>query len=343
MRKTEDLGLSPPARRPAAPAVAAAELLATAAETLRLETAALAALVERLDESFVAACQRLLDCRGRIVVTGMGKSGIIGKNIAAPLASTGSPALFLHPAEGSHGDLGMLTRDDVLLALSYSGETAELLAILPVVKRLGVPLIAMTGRPQSTLARLAEVHLDCRVEREACPLNLAPTASTTATLAMGDALAMALLRARGFTADDFALSHPGGALGRRLLLRVQDLMRRGADLPRVCPQTPLREAILEMSGKGLGMTTVVDEADRVLGIFTDGDLRRALTRGQEIWDLPMAELCHPRPRHIAATALAAEALAQMEAERINALLILGDDGQLEGILAMHDLLRAGIV
>ncbi len=340
---TETAGRTVTAQRPAPPAVAAADLLTTAAETLRLETAALAALVERLDEHFVTACQLLLDCRGRVVVTGMGKSGIIAKKIAATLASTGSPALFLHPAEGSHGDLGMLTRDDVLLALSYSGETAELLAILPVVKRLGVPLIAMTGRRQSTLARLAEVHLDCRVEREACPLNLAPTASTTATLAMGDALAMALLRARGFTADDFALSHPGGALGRRLLLRVQDLMRRGADLPRVRPQTPLHEAILEMSGKGLGMTTIVDEQERVVGIFTDGDLRRALARGQGIWNLPMAELCHPRPRHIAATALAAEALAQMEAERINALLILRDDGQLEGILAMHDLLRAGIV
>ncbi|MCL5979479.1 MAG: KpsF/GutQ family sugar-phosphate isomerase [Gammaproteobacteria bacterium] len=312
-------------------------------EVLRLEAAAVAALEARIDGQFAHACEILLACPGRIVVSGMGKSGIIAKKIAATLASTGSPALFLHPAEGSHGDLGMLTRQDCLLALSNSGETAELLAILPVVKRLGVPLLAMTGNPQSTLARVADCHLDCAVEREACPLNLAPTASTTATLAMGDALAMALLQARGFSADDFALSHPGGSLGKRLLLRVQDLMHCGAALPKVAPATPLREAVLEISGKGLGMTAVCDDQERILGIFTDGDLRRALSREHDLWDRPMAELAHPHPQTIAPEALAAEALAMMEKYRIGALLVAGSDGRLLGALNMHDLLRAGIV
>ncbi|HUX17916.1 MAG TPA: KpsF/GutQ family sugar-phosphate isomerase, partial [Acidithiobacillus sp.] len=297
----------------------------------------------RLDADFVGACQLLLNCPGRIVVSGMGKSGIIAKKIAATLASTGSPALFLHPAEGSHGDLGMLTRQDCLLALSNSGETAELLAILPVVKRLAVPLIAMTGNPQSTLARSAAVHLNCSVAREACPLNLAPTASTTAILAMGDALAMALLQARGFSADDFALSHPGGSLGKRLLLRVQDVMHRGTSLPKVREDTPLCEAVLEMSSKGLGMTAVVDAEDRVLGIFTDGDLRRAFARRQDIWEQPMAELAHAKPATITAEALAAEALALMENNRIGALLVTDGEARLIGALNMHDLLRAGIV
>jgi KpsF/GutQ family protein len=310
---------------------------------LRLEAAAVAALEARLDADFVGACELLLSCRGRIVVTGMGKSGIIAKKIAATLASTGSPALFLHPAEGSHGDLGMLTRQDCLLALSNSGETAELLAILPVVKRLAVPLIAMTGNPQSTLAHSAAVHLNCAVAREACPLNLAPTASTTATLAMGDALAMALLQARGFSADDFALSHPGGSLGKRLLLRVQDVMHRGTSLPKVRADTPLCEAVLEISSKGLGMTAVVDAEDRVLGIFTDGDLRRAFARRQDIWEQPMAELAHAKPATIIAEALAAEALALMENNRIGALLVTDGEARLIGALNMHDLLRAGIV
>jgi arabinose-5-phosphate isomerase len=310
---------------------------------LRLEAAAVAALEARLDADFVGACELLLSCRGRIVVTGMGKSGIIAKKIAATLASTGSPALFLHPAEGSHGDLGMLTRQDCLLALSNSGETAELLAILPVVKRLAVPLIAMTGNPQSTLAHSAAVHLNCAVAREACPLNLAPTASTTAALAMGDALAMALLQARGFSADDFALSHPGGSLGKRLLLRVQDVMHRGTSLPKVRADTPLCEAVLEISSKGLGMTAVVDAEDRVLGIFTDGDLRRAFARRQDIWEQPMAELAHAKPATIIAEALAAEALALMENNRIGALLVTDGEARLIGALNMHDLLRAGIV
>ncbi|MDA8115356.1 MAG: KpsF/GutQ family sugar-phosphate isomerase [Acidithiobacillus sp.] len=317
-------------------------LLATGRDVLRLEAAAVAALEARLDADFVGACELLLNCPGRIVVSGMGKSGIIAKKIAATLASTGSPALFLHPAEGSHGDLGMLTRQDCLLALSNSGETAELLAILPVVKRLAVPLIAMTGNPQSTLARSAAVHLNCSVAREACPLNLAPTASTTATLAMGDALAMALLQARGFSADDFALSHPGGSLGKRLLLRVQDVMHRGISLPKVREDTPLCEAVLEMSSKGLGMTAVVDAEDRVLGIFTDGDLRRAFARRQDIWEQPMAELAHAKPATITAEALAAEALALMENNRIGALLVTDGEARLIGALNMHDLLRAGI-
>ena len=318
-------------------------LLATGRDVLRLEAAAVAALEARLDADFVGACELLLSCRGRIVVTGMGKSGIIAKKIAATLASTGSPALFLHPAEGSHGDLGMLTRQDCLLALSNSGETAELLAILPVVKRLAVPLIAMTGNPQSTLAHSAAVHLNCAVAREACPLNLAPTASTTATLAMGDALAMALLQARGFSADDFALSHPGGSLGKRLLLRVQDVMHRGTSLPKVRADTPLCEAVLEISSKGLGMTAVVDAEDRVLGIFTDGDLRRAFARRQDIWEQPMAELAHAKPATMIAESLAAEALALMENNRIGALLVTDGEARLIGALNMHDLLRAGIV
>ncbi len=318
-------------------------LLTTGRDVLRLEAEAVGALEARLDHSFVEACALLLQCAGRVVVSGMGKSGIIGKKIAATLASTGSPALFLHPAEGSHGDLGMLTRSDCLLALSNSGETAELLAILPVVKRLAVPLIAMTGNPLSTLARSAAVHLNCSVEREACPLNLAPTASTTATLAMGDALAMALLQARGFSADDFALSHPGGSLGKRLLLRVQDVMHRDQALPKVQRETLMRDAVLEMTSKGLGMTAVVDAEDRVLGIFTDGDLRRAFAERQDLWEQPMAVLAHTQPRSIRAEALAAEALALMESHRVGALLVVDDDHKLIGALNMHDLLRAGIV
>ncbi|BDB15684.1 arabinose-5-phosphate isomerase [Acidithiobacillus ferrooxidans] len=318
-------------------------LLMTGRDVLRLEAAAVAALEERLDADFVGACELLLNCSGRIVVSGMGKSGIIAKKIAATLASTGSPALFLHPAEGSHGDLGMLTRQDCLLALSNSGETAELLAILPVVKRLAVPLLAMTGNPQSTLARTAAVHLNCSVAREACPLNLAPTASTTASLAMGDALAMAILQARGFSADDFALSHPGGSLGKRLLLRVQDVMHRGDAIPRVGLETPLQDAILEISSKGLGMTAVVDAEDRVVGIFTDGDLRRAFAQRQNLWEQPMAALAHAQPATIAAGALAAEALALMEHHRIGALLVTDSGARLIGALNMHDLLRAGIV
>ncbi|MEW5792002.1 MAG: KpsF/GutQ family sugar-phosphate isomerase [Pseudomonadota bacterium] len=320
----------------------ASSLCRVARDVIQLEAEAVAALAPRIGPDFDRACALLLGCPGRIVVTGMGKSGIIGKKIAATLASTGSPALFLHPAEGSHGDLGMLTRQDVLVALSNSGETAELLAILPLVKRMQVPTVALTGRPESTLARMADVHLDVAVAREACPHNLAPTASTTAALAMGDALAMALLHARGFTVEDFALSHPGGALGRRLLLRVSDLMHAGERVPRVTPETPLRQAIYEISSKGLGMTAVVDGDGRLLGIFTDGDLRRALDRGVGLLDTPMGRLMHPEPHTIGPQTLAAEALALMERHRINGLLIV-EDGRLVGALNMHDLLRAGVV
>lgn len=311
-------------------------------EVIRLEADAVAALEARIGPDFDRACALLLGAQGRVVVTGMGKSGIIGKKIAATLASTGSPALFLHPAEGSHGDLGMLTRHDVLLALSNSGETPEIMAILPLVKRMQVPMLAMTGRPESTLARRADVHLDVSVAREACPHNLAPTASTTASLAMGDALAMALLQARGFTPEDFALSHPGGTLGRRLLLRVADLMHSGTRLPVVDSDSTLRQAVYEISSKGLGMTAVLAADGGLAGVFTDGDLRRALDLGTVVLDMPMRELMHADPQVISPEALAAEALARMEQFRINGLLVV-ESGRLVGALNMHDLLRAGVV
>ncbi|MBX3704282.1 MAG: KpsF/GutQ family sugar-phosphate isomerase [Steroidobacteraceae bacterium] len=312
-------------------------------EALRIEAQAVAALVDRLGAGFAAACRVLLGCRGRVVVSGMGKSGHVGHKISATLASTGTPSFFLHPAEASHGDLGMLAKDDVMLAISYSGETAEILTILPLVKRMGVPLVAMTGNAQSTLARAADVHLDVSVPAEACPLNLAPTASTTATLAMGDALAVALLGERGFTETDFARSHPGGTLGRRLLLRVSDVMRTGADLPRVRPETPLPEGLLEMSRKRLGMTAIVDAADRVLGIFTDGDLRRALDRRVDIQASRMDDVMTLGGRSIGPQELAAEAVLMMEKHAINALLVKDEQGRLIGALNVHDLLRAGVM
>jgi arabinose-5-phosphate isomerase len=278
-----------------------------------------------------------------VVVSGMGKSGHIGGKIAATLASTGTPAFFLHPAEASHGDLGMVTKGDVVLAISYSGETRELLTILPLFKRMDAELLAMTGNPVSTLAREADVHLDVSVPAEACPLNLAPTASTTATLAMGDALAVALLGERGFTEADFARSHPGGALGRRLLLHVSDVMRTGADLPRVRPETPLPEGLLEMSRKRLGMTAVVDASGRVLGIFTDGDLRRALDRRVDIQQSRMADVMTRGGHSIGAQELAAEAVLMMEKHAVNALLVKDADGRLIGALNVHDLLRAGVM
>ncbi len=310
---------------------------------LQLEADAVAALGQRIGGEFAAACHHMLACRGRVIVTGMGKSGHIGSKMAATLASTGTPAFFVHPGEASHGDLGMITVDDVVIALSNSGETDEITAILPLIKRLGVPLIALTGKPGSTLAHAANVHLDIGVAQEACPLGLAPTASTTATLAMGDALAVALLDARGFTAEDFARSHPGGKLGRRLLLHIEDVMQTGERIPRVAPQTPLREALLEISRKGLGMTAVVDGDDRVLGIFTDGDLRRTLDRGADIHTTPIQEVMTPGPQTGAPDWLAAEAAERMERHRINALLITDADERLVGALNMHDLLRAGVV
>jgi len=310
---------------------------------LQLEADAIAALRERIDQPFTEACQHMLACRGRVIVTGMGKSGHIGSKMAATLASTGTPAFFVHPGEASHGDLGMVTADDVVIALSNSGETDELTAILPLIKRLGVPLIALTGRADSTLARAASVHLDVGVEQEACPLGLAPTASTTATLAMGDALAVALLDARGFTAEDFARSHPGGKLGRRLLLHIDDIMQTGERIPRVTPGTPLRDALLEISRKGLGMTAIVDDRQRVLGIFTDGDLRRTLDRGADIHHTPIETVMTPGPQTASPGLLAAEAAERMERHRINALLVTDDEDRLVGAFNMHILMTNGII
>jgi arabinose-5-phosphate isomerase len=323
--------------------VAGKGLIDKGRQALRIEAQAVAALVDRLGDEFSAACQIFLDCRGRVVVSGMGKSGHVGGKIAATFASTGTPSFFLHPAEASHGDLGMLTKGDSVLAISNSGETAELLTILPLIKRMGAPLVAMTGNENSTLAREADVHLDVSVPAEACPLNLAPTASTTATLAMGDALAVALLGHRGFTEADFARSHPAGTLGRRLLLHVSDVMRSGDDLPMVRPNTPLSEGLLEMSRKRLGMTAVVDAKQKVVGIFTDGDLRRALDRRINIQKSRMADVMTKGGRSIGPHELAAEAVLMMEKHSINALLVEDDKGRLVGALNVHDLLRAGVM
>ncbi len=310
---------------------------------IRTEAAAVAALSDRVDDAFVLACRYMLSCQGRIVVLGMGKSGHIGSKIAATLASTGSPAFFVHPGEASHGDLGMITPPDVVLALSNSGETAELLTILPLIKRLGVPLIALTGRPASTLAQAANVHIDVSVAEEACPLGLAPTASTTAALAMGDALAVALLETRGFTAEDFARSHPAGSLGRRLLLLLSDIMHTGEAIPQILLGTPLRGALVEMSRKGLGMTAVVDPEGRVVGIYTDGDLRRTLDRNVDIHTMPVDEVMTQGCITAGPDILAAEALRVMESRKINALLVVDGARRLIGAINMHDLLRAGVV
>ena len=318
-------------------------LLDSARRALAIEARAVEALLARLDGRFAAACAVCLACEGRIVVTGMGKSGHIARKVAATLASTGTPAFFLHPAEASHGDLGMITRTDAVLALSNSGETPELLLLLPHLKRLGVPLIVMLGKTDSTLARAATVTLDVSVPEEACPLNLAPTASTTATLAMGDALAVAILETRGFTRLDFARSHPGGALGRQLLLHVEQLMRTGEALPRVRPETALGEGLLEMSRKGLGMTVVVDGAERILGVFTDGDLRRALDARIDVRTATMREVMTSPCRTIGPQELAAEAVHLMEVHRITALPVADHRGCLIGALNVHDLLRAGVV
>jgi len=320
-----------------------ASLIARGRRVLATEAEAVAALEHRLGEPFAEACRLILGCEGRVVVTGMGKSGHIGSKIAATLASTGSPSFFLHPAEAIHGDIGMITARDVVLALSNSGETDELLTILPVIKRLDVPLIALTGKPGSTLARYATVALDVSVPAEACPLNLAPTASTTATLAMGDALAVAVLEARGFTEEDFARSHPGGSLGRRLLLHVDEVMRTGNDLPAVGPDTTLSAGLLEMSRKGLGMTTIVDESRRVLGVFTDGDLRRALDKQLDVHATRMRDIMTANPRMARPRMLAAEAVHLMETHRITALPVVDDAGTLVGALNVHDLLRAGVM
>jgi len=319
------------------------ELLALAGEVLEIEARAVDGLRARLDDAFVAACRLCLDTPGRIVVTGMGKSGHISGKIAATLASTGTPAFFMHPGEASHGDLGMITHQDVLLAVSNSGETEEIITILPLIKRMGAPLISMTGNPGSTLAEAADVHLDVSVAEEACPLNLAPTASTTATLAMGDALAVALLKLRGFTAEDFALSHPSGSLGKRLILRVTDIMRTGSAMPAVAPDVKLTDGLMEMTQKGLGMTAIIDDQDRIVGIFTDGDLRRALDAGVDVHKTTMDEVMHAECTTVSADILAAEAVHLMEENKITALLVVDSDRRLVGALNVHDLFRAGIM
>ncbi len=321
----------------------AADALRRGREVLGIEAEAVSALAGRLDDSFVQAMRLVLACRGRVVVSGMGKSGHIGSKIAATLASTGTPAFFVHPGEASHGDLGMITPEDVCLALSNSGESAELTAIVPLIKRRGARLIAMTGNPRSTLAREADVHLDASVAREACPLNLAPTASTTAALALGDALAIALLDVRGFGSDDFASTHPGGSLGRRLLVHVRDVMHSDDELPQVRVDALLPQALLEMTRKRLGMTAVVDDNHHVLGIFTDGDLRRVLEKAQDVRNVLVADVMTPSPRTILADQLAVVAVEQMQQFNINGLLVLDDAGRLVGALNMHDLLRAGVV
>lgn len=310
---------------------------------LDIEAAAVKALSGRLDQHFAHACELLLGCTGRIVVLGIGKSGHIGGKIAATLASTGSPAFFVHPAEASHGDLGMITRHDVVLALSNSGETEEIRTLLPLIKRLRVPLIALTGNPNSTLASTADVHIDVSVAQEACPLGLAPTASTTAALAMGDALAVALLDARGFTSDDFARSHPGGKLGRRLLLKVEDIMHKGAAVPRNHPQDTLHTALLEMSAKRLGMTVIVNTDEHVLGIFSDGDLRRSLEKKIDLHSAPIGELMSSPCKTIGPEVLAAEAVNMMETHQIFILPVVDEANRLIGAFNMHDLLRAGVV
>jgi len=312
-------------------------LLGLAREVLEIEAAAVRDLKSRLGESFLAAHRMILSTKGRVVVTGMGKSGHVGNKIASTLASTGTPAFFMHPAEASHGDLGMITRDDIVLAISHSGESDEILKILPVIKRRGAKVIAVTGRPGSSLAVEADVHLDAGVSQEACPLNLAPTASTTAALALGDALAIALLDARGFGSDDFALHHPGGSLGRRLLVHVSDVMHKGDALPRNGPDSLLPEAIVEMSRKGIGMTAIVDKDDKLLGIFTDGDLRRTLEKHDYIKNLRVADVMTRDPVTIARDVLAVEALNVMEHRKITSIIVSGPGGAVAGVVHLHDL------
>ncbi|MCX9154831.1 KpsF/GutQ family sugar-phosphate isomerase [Niveibacterium sp. 24ML] len=319
------------------------QLLALGREVLAIEADAVSALARKLDASFVAATRMILAAQGRVIVTGVGKSGHIGRKLAATFASTGTPAYFVHAAEAAHGDLGMITGGDVVIALSNSGTTAEVLTIAPLIKRHGARLIAITGNPASALAKLADVHLDATIEREACPLNLAPTASTTAALALGDALAVALLDARGFGPDDFARSHPGGALGRRLLTRVSDVMRTGDRIPHVRESASFGEALLEVTRGGMGMTAIVDEAMHAIGIFTDGDLRRLLGAQTDFRGLSVADVMHRSPRSIGPDQLAAEAAATMERARINQILVLDESGVLVGALNTHDLMDAKVI
>jgi len=320
-----------------------AALQKSALRTIELEHHAVASLASRIDEQFFTACKLILDCTGRVIVMGVGKSGHIANKIAATLASTGTPAHFVHPAEASHGDIGMVTNRDVVIAISNSGATVEIETILPILKRKGVALIALTGKPTSLLAREADASLDASVEKEACPLGLAPTTSTTAALVMGDALAMALLEARGFTAEDFAFSHPGGNLGRRLLLKVGDVMHKGDDIPRVAETTSVKESLLEMSAKKLGMTTVSSSAGKVIGVFTDGDLRRFLDSGQPLDDTRIDTVMTTTYKTIDKNALASEAARLMQDNEIYSLVVMNDDDSLAGIITMHDLLKANVV
>ena len=319
------------------------DLLALARQVLDIESRAVQHLKSRLDSSFIAACELCLETQGRVVVTGMGKSGHIARKISATLASTGTPSFYVHPAEASHGDLGMITSHDLLLAVSYSGETEEVVTILPLIKRMGAQLISLTGKPGSTLAKAADVHLDVSVDEEACPLNLAPTASTTATLAMGDALAVALLESRGFTAEDFALSHPSGSIGKRLVLRVADVMHTDDEVPSVSGEVKLSAGLVEMTQKSLGMTAIVDDDNHLLGVFTDGDLRRALDAAIDVHKTTMKSIMHPDCKVTTPDVLAAEALHIMEENKITGLLVIDAEGYLVGALNIHDLFRAGVM
>ncbi len=326
------------------PLLDANALVRSAQAVIATEAQAIQALHARIDANFLRACQLMFECPGRVIVSGMGKSGHIARKIAATLASTGTPAFFVHPGEASHGDLGMITQKDVVLALSNSGETDELLTILPLIKRQGIPLIAMSGNSASSLARLADVHLDTSVPAEACPLGLAPTSSTTAALVMGDALAIALLEARGFTDEDFARSHPAGSLGRQLLLKISDVMHTGAKIPAVGPGVTMTEALMEMTQKGLGMTAIIDADQRLLGVFTDGDLRRAVDDDDiDLRTTAVTRLMTPQPKTIAADKLAVEAARLMEAHKIHALLVVDEGNHVVGALNIHDLLRARVV
>lgn len=319
------------------------DFIQSAQRTVEMELKAVGELIHRINEDFTLACEAILACEGRVVVTGMGKSGHIGKKIAATLASTGTPAFFVHPGEASHGDLGMITKDDVVIAISNSGNTAEIITIVPLIKRLGIPLISMTGDPNSALAEAAHANLDVSVASEACPLNLAPTTSTTVTLVMGDALAIALLESRGFSAEDFAFSHPGGALGRKLLLRVSDIMHKDHEVPRVPPSMPLQNALLEMTEKGFGMTTVIDNDGRLIGVFTDGDLRRVFDAKIDLSSASIQDVMSDNPKKIGLDILAAEALTTMENSSITALVVEDQHQRPVGIVHMHDILRAGVV
>lgn len=333
--------MSAPSSKADAPG--AGSLIETGRAVLAAESQAIGGLVDRVDETFERACRLILECRGRVVVVGIGKSGHIAGKIASTLASTGTPAFFVHPGEASHGDLGMITPSDLVIAASNSGETPEIMTILPIIKRMGVKLVALCGQPDSTLGRQADACVNVGVDKEACPLNLAPTTSTTAALAMGDALALAILQVRGFTAEEFARSHPGGTLGRRLLLYVRDIMHRGADIPLVREDDLIRDALLEMSSKHLGMTGVVDADNRLVGLFTDGDLRRTLNKPVDLNQSPVRDVMTRDPITAGVDMLAAELVTLMRSEAINGIFVVSDEGRVEGALNMHDLLRAGVV